>query len=71
MPYNEFENTGTGFSFANYSAEELINTINYAKKVFFETRKEWDDMVKRAMTADYSWNSSARKYEELYDRIAD
>lgn len=70
MPYNEFENTGTGFSFANYSAEELINTINYAKKVFFETRKEWDEMVKRAMTADYSWNTSARRYEELYDRIS-
>ncbi|MGN0695522.1 MAG: glycogen synthase GlgA [Oscillospiraceae bacterium] len=68
-PYNEYENTGTGFSFANYNAGELINTINYAKKVYFENRKEWDDMVRRAMTADYSWNTSAKKYEELYYRI--
>lgn len=68
-PYNEYENTGTGFSFANYNAGELINTINYAKKVFFENRKAWDDMVRRAMTADYSWNTSAKKYEELYYRI--
>ena len=68
-PYNEYENTGTGFSFANYNAGELINTINYAKKVFFDNRKAWDDMVRRAMTADYSWNTSAKKYEELYYRI--
>lgn len=68
-PYNEYENTGTGFSFAHYNAGELINTINYAKKVYFEDRKAWDDMVRRAMTADYSWTTSARKYEELYYRI--
>ncbi|MGN0692848.1 MAG: glycogen synthase, partial [Oscillospiraceae bacterium] len=68
-PYNEYENTGTGFSFANYNAGELINTINYAKKVYFDNRKEWDDMVRRAMTADYSWSTSAKKYEELYYRI--
>ncbi|MDD7428592.1 MAG: glycogen synthase GlgA [Oscillospiraceae bacterium] len=68
-PYNEYENTGTGFSFANYNAGELINTINYAKKIYFDDRKAWDDMVRRAMTADYSWNTSAKKYEELYYRI--
>lgn len=69
QPYNEYENTGTGFSFANYSADELVGTINYAKKVFFENRKSWDDMVRRAMTADFSWSSSALKYAELYNRL--
>lgn len=69
QPYNEYDNTGTGFSFANYSADELVGTINYAKKVYFENRKAWDEMVKRAMTADFSWGSSALKYAELYDRL--
>lgn len=69
IPYNEYEGTGTGFSFANYSADELLNTINYAKKIYFEDRKAWDDMVRRAMTADYSWDNSAKKYSELYNRI--
>ena len=30
IPYNEYEGTGTGFSFANYNAHEMFNTIKYA-----------------------------------------
>ena len=30
-------------------------------------REEWDKMVKRAMEADFSWESSALQYQELYD----
>ncbi len=66
VPYNEYEQTGTGFSFSNYNAHELLNTIQYAKKVFFEQRKNWENMQLRAMNQDYSWKSSARKYEDLY-----
>ena len=66
QPFNEFEGTGTGFSFANYNADEMLGVINYAKKVYFEQRSEWDKMVKRGMDTDFSWNSSARQYEGMY-----
>lgn len=66
IPYNEFEQTGTGFSFANYNAQELLHTINYAKEVFYNQKKSWEDMQVRAMGQDYSWASSAKRYEELY-----
>lgn len=66
LPYNEYEQTGTGFSFANYSAQELLHTINYAKEVFCNQKKNWEAMQQRAMNVDYSWTSSAKKYEELY-----
>lgn len=65
-PYNEFEGTGTGFTFANYNGDEMLNAINYSKKVYYENRKEWDKMVKRCMEKDFSWNSSARQYEGMY-----
>lgn len=68
-PYNEYDGTGIGFSFANYNGEELLNTINYAKHIFYDCRKEWDQMVLRGMKTDYSWVNSARKYEELYNRL--
>lgn len=68
-PYNEYEGTGTGFSFTNYNAEDMLNVINYAKHIYYDDRKAWDDIAKRGMTADYSWNTSARKYEQLYDMI--
>lgn len=66
IPYNEYEQTGTGFSFANYDPQELLRTINYAKEVFYNQKKSWEDMQVRAMNQDYSWKSSAKRYEEIY-----
>ena len=65
-PYNEFENRGTGFSFSNYNAHEMLGTIRYAKDTFYNKKREWNKMVDRAMMADFSWNVSARKYEDIY-----
>ncbi len=69
IPYNEFEGTGTGFSFANYDARDLLNTINYSKKVFFENKDAWTEMQKRAMQQDFSWIASAKLYEKLYEEL--
>jgi len=69
VPFNEFEGTGTGFSFGNYDSRDLLNTINYAKRVFFDMRDAWYDMMFRAMEQDYSWDKSARIYEQLYNEI--
>ena len=66
QPYNEFDGTGTGFSFANYNGDEMLGAINYSKSVYYDHRAEWDKMVKRDMEADFSWNSSARQYEGMY-----
>ena len=65
-PYNEYEGTGTGFSFANYNAHEMLNTINYAKDVYYNRKREWNKMIDRAMAVDFSWNNSAVKYADLY-----
>lgn len=69
IPYNEFDGTGTGFSFANYNADEMLGVINYSKHIYFNHRDQWDKMVYRGMTTDYSWNSSARQYEGMYNWI--
>lgn len=65
-PYNEYEGTGTGFSFANYNAHEMLNTINYAKDVYYNRKREWNKIIDRAMAVDFSWNNSAKKYADLY-----
>ena len=69
VPYNEYESTGTGFSFANYNAHEMLNTIRYAKHVFQNKKREWNKMIDRCMQADFSWETSARKYEALYRNL--
>ena len=69
--YNEVDGSGTGFSFANYNAHEMLSIINYAKKVFYHDKAAWNGMQKRAMEKDFSWNSSAREYEKLYDKLTE
>lgn len=66
-PYNEYEGTGTGFSFANYNAHEMLNIIRYAKYIYYNKKREWNKIVDRDMAVDFSWNTSAGKYQELYD----
>lgn len=67
QPYNEYESTGTGFSFTNYNAHEMLATIRYAKHIYNNRRREWNKIIDRAMATDYSWEASAAKYAEMYD----
>ena len=66
-PYNEYDGTGTGFSFANYNAHEMLDCIRYAKYIYYNKKREWNKIVDRGMAADFSWQTSAGKYQELYD----
>lgn len=65
--YNEYESTGTGFSFKNYNAHEMFGIIRYAEHIYYDKKREWNKLVDRAMAADFSWNKSAEKYAEMYD----
>ena len=68
-PYNEYGSKGTGFSFSNYNAHEMLNTIRYAKDVYYNRKREWNKIIDRGMAMDFSWKNSAKKYEQLYDRM--
>ena len=67
QPYNEFESTGTGFSFRNYNAHEMLSAIRYAERIFYDKKREWNKIIDRAMAVDFSWKVSAGKYQEMYD----
>ena len=54
-------------NFANYNAHEMLGSIRYAKYVYYSRRREWNKIIDRAMAADFSWKTSAAKYQELYD----
>lgn len=67
-PYNEHEDKGYGFSFSNYNAHDLLFTIKRAIS-FYQEKNTWHKLIRRAMEQDYSWEKSAVKYEELYNKI--
>ena len=68
-PYNEFKETGTGFSFTNYNAHEMLGAVRYAESIYYDKKRSWNKMAERAMNADFSWKSSAKQYEELYEKM--
>lgn len=68
-PFNIYSDCGTGFSFANYNAHEMLNTINYAKHIYFNHRDKWNGIAFRGMEKDYSWGNSAQDYARLYRKL--
>lgn len=70
-PYNIYLDSGTGFSFENYNAHEMLNIINYAKQIYFDERDKWNGIAFRGMNKDFSWKSSAEEYSRLYRKLMD
>lgn len=68
-PYNEYEKTGTGFSFSNYNAHEMMDTVRYAEQIYYDKKRDWNKIVERAMLKDFSWKNSAKQYEDLYNSL--
>ena len=65
-PYNQFANSGNGFTFDRYESGLLLDAINRAKTLYFTDREHWDEMVVRDMKKDVSWDQSALQYRALY-----
>ncbi|MBP1608079.1 MAG: glgA [Acidobacteria bacterium] len=66
--YEGQENAGTGFSFKDYAAKEMVGAVSRALQVY-SNPQQWEKIVIRGMKEDWSWESSAHKYLELYKRI--
>ena len=60
------DGVGNGFTFANYSADELYGACMRAYEGYQDT-KGWRVLVKRAMQSDCSWKNSAKEYIRMYE----
>lgn len=69
VPYNMYEQSGTGFRFANYNAHDMLHVIELAKEVYYEQKEAWKEIVRRGMEEDFSWNRSAAVYMQLYNSM--
>lgn len=68
-PYNEFEKTGTGFSFSNYNSNEMMDVLRLAVDVYYHRSEDWKTMVRNAICLDVSWEKSAHTYCLLYKEL--
>lgn len=67
--YDPKTTRGNGFVFDAYDAGELFNAVKRALDIY-KQRGLWNKLVANAMKCDFSWDSSAKKYLELYKKIA-
>jgi starch synthase len=68
-PFDEHTKTGTGFSFANYNAHELLFTVKNALRLYGRNRPVWEKLRQSAAEERFSWLDAARSYVKLYEKI--
>jgi starch synthase len=61
---------GTGYKFDEYSAEAFLEALGRAVRDF-DDQDRWVDAVRRGMTCNFSWDSSATLYEMVYRKALD
>lgn len=58
--------TATGFLFNEYSMDGLEGALNEALDFYLHRRQQWANIVVNGMNNDWSWESSANQYKEIY-----
>jgi starch synthase len=69
--YDERTGSGTGFTFNDYTPDALYGTVDWALRAWYERPAHIQNMIRSAMKRDFSWESSAAKYEEAYRHALD
>ncbi|MDD4388470.1 MAG: glycogen/starch synthase [Bacilli bacterium] len=65
-PYNDGE--GGGFVFKEYSGSEMTSTIKEAINLY-NNKDKYQELMKKIMRTDFSWNVSAKSYLQLYKEL--
>ncbi len=68
--YDPVGNSGTGFTFKDFTKESFLVAVVRALETY-KSRDAWRRLVKRTMEQDFSWDKVAEKYLDLYRRALD
>jgi starch synthase len=67
-PWDARSGKGTGFKFTEYNGESLLLTIRQALMAYRD-QTSWQSLMRNGMNKDFSWNTSAREYGRIYERV--
>lgn len=56
---------GNGFTFAAYNAHDMLYVIREAISLY-KDKAEWEKLMLKAGTTDFSWQRSAEEYKKMY-----
>jgi starch synthase len=66
--YRLEDDSGTGFTFTEYSAADMMTAIERALVIYSDSRR-WRRLAMRGMQQRWSWEKSAQEYINLYTKI--
>jgi starch synthase len=69
LDHRPLEGEGTGFLFSDYTADALQGCLKRALCVYVN-KPRWKKLIHSAMKMNFSWPDSAKRYMELYDKVA-
>lgn len=69
VPFNPVTKEGTGFGFIDFDRDILLETIKRALEVYKKEPKTLNRIIVSAMEQDFSWETKAQQYIELYQTI--
>jgi len=64
--YDPTMESGCGFLYYDSSVEAFWDAIKRARDIFHNDQECWLRLMRRAMSQDFSWESAAGHYEQLY-----
>ncbi|MEZ5416554.1 MAG: hypothetical protein R2708_04340 [Vicinamibacterales bacterium] len=67
-PWDPATRQGTGFLFAEYSGDAMLDALRTAIETFGRPA-EWKRLQQNGMKADFSWDRSAKAYVKVYKGV--
>ena len=61
---------GNGFVFADYSGEELAETVRAAAELYHD-RKDWEKLVDFDLRLNFGWKIAAVEYVDMYKTLCE
>ena len=68
-PYEAWRDAGTGFTFANYSANDMLYVTREAVSLCRDNPEAFRRLQRRAMEQDFGWSGSAQAYLAMYESV--
>jgi len=65
ISYDEDKRNANGFKFGPYESEAFYKVLKQAVSTY-DNKKLWNSLMLNGMKADFSWDSSANSYLEIY-----
>ena len=69
VPFNRATGEGLGFTFQQFTREDLLDAFYRALDVYYNDPKAWAKAIRNGMTTDFSWRVPAGEYMQLYDKL--